>query len=724
MMKKVLALLIDDDVTQYAFIKRQCSHFSILEVQLDWVDSMEDAKARIDNQYYDVYLIDYQLREGLGTDLILYATQHKQHAPMILLTANESIDTDLEAMKVGASDYLTKQNLSAHTLERSIRYALERRETQLELSSATQQLEALNAEMREDLNHAGKTQAASLPLTLQSNFLKSAVSYIPYMEVSGDTYDFYMTQSGVCNIFIGDATGHGTAAALITMMTKTGISRVDPFTPTNRLIHSLNTRFFQSIPEGMMMSAVYGRISPEGYFTLCNAGHPPVLVFSAKEQQILSLKATGLPLGAFEFPPPYEEIEYQLRDGDRVFFYTDGLFETRNSQDEQYGLPRLMQFIQHHAHQELPLLLEALILDSHVFSEKKVYEDDFTILAFEYVDPYGVGESAHLQTGSNRQELIDHLRKLKKARSFQSVPFELLEQLAPLSTLVEYDPGCEILQQGHSNRNLYILLEGRIAIVADGKKVSELRRMGDIFGELSTLNQTLCSASVVSSTHIKVIAIDIEQIHQILVQESEQLPSVLYRAFAMILGDKLVLATQKARFFEDFRQIMEHINILKQIKQNQYKITPIPQSLEFLISKAIQETPSEILRVIPLNIQPFTDQIVLIDPEVFHQVMIRLLDNAIRFTVEGHVTISVQFESQNLQILIEDTGSGCDPAKIDQIWDPFYTADSSSSLDPFHAGLGLAVAKELIHLHQWTLFLKSQLGLGTTVSLHIPTTTI
>jgi two-component system, cell cycle sensor histidine kinase and response regulator CckA len=125
----IRALLIDDDEDDYILTRDWFDEFQSLDCQLEWVNNYHaglDAMA----SHYDVYLIDYRLGEVDGLELLRQAIAGGCCAPIILLTGRGDRAIDIEAMKAGAADYLEKSQLNAALLERSIRYALERRRSE------------------------------------------------------------------------------------------------------------------------------------------------------------------------------------------------------------------------------------------------------------------------------------------------------------------------------------------------------------------------------------------------------------------------------------------------------------------------------------------------------------------------------------------------------------------------------------------------------------------
>ncbi|HEY9604290.1 MAG TPA: response regulator [Allocoleopsis sp.] len=126
----VKVLLVDDDEDDYVLT---CGWFSEMEgarFELEWVATYEAAIEAIAHHRHDVYLLDYRLGERNGLELLREAVANGCSAPMILLTGQGDHEVDIEAMMAGASDYLDKSQIGAPLLERSIRYALERKQTE------------------------------------------------------------------------------------------------------------------------------------------------------------------------------------------------------------------------------------------------------------------------------------------------------------------------------------------------------------------------------------------------------------------------------------------------------------------------------------------------------------------------------------------------------------------------------------------------------------------
>jgi PAS domain S-box-containing protein len=130
----VKVLLVDDDEDDYILTQGWFTEIEGIRFEVDWVASYEAALKAIAKNQHDVYLFDYRLGERTGLELLQEAVANGCKAPIILLTGQGDHEVDIEAMNAGAADYLEKDKLGAPLLERSIRYAIERKRAEQKIS--------------------------------------------------------------------------------------------------------------------------------------------------------------------------------------------------------------------------------------------------------------------------------------------------------------------------------------------------------------------------------------------------------------------------------------------------------------------------------------------------------------------------------------------------------------------------------------------------------------
>jgi PAS domain S-box-containing protein len=122
-------LIVDDDEDDYFLTSELIRNIPSSGFTINWCYSFKDALAQMRSRNHDVYFIDYLLGAKTGLDLLKEAIAAGVEEPIVLLTGKGNQKVDIEAMQVGAMDYLVKGELNEEKLERSIRYALERAST-------------------------------------------------------------------------------------------------------------------------------------------------------------------------------------------------------------------------------------------------------------------------------------------------------------------------------------------------------------------------------------------------------------------------------------------------------------------------------------------------------------------------------------------------------------------------------------------------------------------
>ena len=126
--EQIRVLLVDDDQGDFEMIRVMLSKAEHQSYKLEWVSTFEEALDAFDGSRHDVYFLDYFLEDRTGLDLLKEAKARGITAPFIMLTGRGSRTVDMEAMEMGASDYLVKGLIDPDALERAIRHAMERNE--------------------------------------------------------------------------------------------------------------------------------------------------------------------------------------------------------------------------------------------------------------------------------------------------------------------------------------------------------------------------------------------------------------------------------------------------------------------------------------------------------------------------------------------------------------------------------------------------------------------
>ena len=136
-------LLIDDDEDDFIMTRDLLEDIEDRHFQLEWARGYSHALEKVQRNDYDVCLVDYRLGEYNGLQLLVAAQDSGCRTPFILFTGQTNKEIDVEAMKAGAADFLVKGEITGPLLERSIRYAIERKRVEDKLAEAAERLAQL-----------------------------------------------------------------------------------------------------------------------------------------------------------------------------------------------------------------------------------------------------------------------------------------------------------------------------------------------------------------------------------------------------------------------------------------------------------------------------------------------------------------------------------------------------------------------------------------------------
>jgi sigma-B regulation protein RsbU (phosphoserine phosphatase) len=242
-------------------------------------------------------------------------------------------------------------------------------------------LECLSPSQRRALEHdlslASSIQRRLLPeQQFDAPGWEGYYHYEPHGAVSGDFCDVIRDGDETLILF-GDISGKGVSAALLMShlsaifrgLSGSGLPLVEIMERANRL-------FCAAIPAGSFATMVAARLLNDGGVELSNAGHVPPIVQNGRVDQ---LPPDGVPLGLF-CQSTYSSQRLRLKIGDRLVLVTDGVIESTNGRDAEYGLDALSQIVEFHPNEEPCDLAKRLIADAARFRNGRRADDDITLM--------------------------------------------------------------------------------------------------------------------------------------------------------------------------------------------------------------------------------------------------------------------------------------------------------------------------------------------------------
>ena len=153
--RPIRVLLIEDDQDDYLLTRDLLDEIVEPRFELVWIDDYERGLEAVIAQNYDVALIDYRLGARDGVELVRTARASQCAAPLILLTTQNDRETDLAAMRAGATDFLSKRDITSDLLERAMRYAVQQHRLEQQRMELVQ---AQSARMAAERANEAKTQ--------------------------------------------------------------------------------------------------------------------------------------------------------------------------------------------------------------------------------------------------------------------------------------------------------------------------------------------------------------------------------------------------------------------------------------------------------------------------------------------------------------------------------------------------------------------------------------
>jgi sigma-B regulation protein RsbU (phosphoserine phosphatase) len=267
---------------------------------------------------HDLVLIDMNYARDTtsgaeGLALLDMLRAQMPEIPVIVMTAWSTIELAVDAMRRGATDFITKPWDNERVLD----------------------LVARQTARQNELSIAQRVQRRLLPRPRFSVAgMEGECVFRPAGEVGGDLCDVFETGPDSAAFLLGDVSGKGTGAALLMANLHGTIrSNHDLACEPARLITRVNRLFYQSTAPEHYATLLFGCYdSATRTLRYVNCGHPPAVLLRANGE-VERLDATGLVLGAFE-GAVFEERTLQMRPGDRIVLFSDGVSEAGPNEDD------------------------------------------------------------------------------------------------------------------------------------------------------------------------------------------------------------------------------------------------------------------------------------------------------------------------------------------------------------------------------------------------------
>ena len=329
----------------------------------------------------DLILLDIMMPEMDGYEVCrrLKANPDTRDIPVIFLTSQTEAEDETKGFEVGAVDYIHKP-FSAAVVKARVRTHLMLREAHAQIA---QQLVEINTE----LEMARQIQLSILPSTTPKiTGMDIVARYIPMTSVAGDFYDFIVVDERHVGILIADVSGHGLPAALIASMLQVALTaQARHVSEPGKVLAGLNQALCGKFQHNFVTAAYVYVDLEKNTMNYAGAGHPPLLLWRKSTGSASQLLENGLVMGQFE-EATYDSLQVPIEAGDRFVLYTDGILETTNPAQEEFGTDRFMHFMETNNKLTAGPFADALLLELARWLEQppgEGHKDDISLLAID-----------------------------------------------------------------------------------------------------------------------------------------------------------------------------------------------------------------------------------------------------------------------------------------------------------------------------------------------------
>jgi len=163
--KSITVLAIDDDPGDITILRRNLAIIKDWHMEFVSSDNFESAQSILCDKHVDIIFVDYLMGSETGLDVLAKIRASGYSTPVIMLTGKGNEKVAVEAMQLGASDYLIKDTVSANNLERAIINAFDKYKLATKVEEQRQQLENKVKELEEALDHVRQLQGL-LPICM------------------------------------------------------------------------------------------------------------------------------------------------------------------------------------------------------------------------------------------------------------------------------------------------------------------------------------------------------------------------------------------------------------------------------------------------------------------------------------------------------------------------------------------------------------------------------
>ena len=380
-------ILVVDDEPQLERLIRQRFRKKIKSAEYEFSFAQNGPEALeilSQNGGIDIVLTDINMPKMDGLTFLTKLDELNKQLKAVMVSAYGDMKNIRIAMNRGAYDFVTKP-IDFEDLELTINKAIK----DLELLKIAQKAQKDLIHIRQELNIASDIQQSILPKNFNifpgdSHFEISA-RMIPANDIGGDFYDFFILDDKHLGIVIADVSGKGMPAAIFMAISRTLLKALATNSKSpNECLNDVNYLLTQDNPKSMFVTLFYGILNTEtGELEYSNGGHnSPFVVNETSEIKMLN-HCSGCALGVTA-DIDYKSDKIDLKPGNSLVLYTDGIPEAINGREEVYSINRFTSVFKDAHAKSCNQMIQNVIGEFESFTGGVPRSDDITVMVIKY----------------------------------------------------------------------------------------------------------------------------------------------------------------------------------------------------------------------------------------------------------------------------------------------------------------------------------------------------
>jgi len=360
----ITVLLIEDSSTEALLIQRHLAARASPSFTLYHETTLGAGVARLKQSAVDIVVLDLTLPDSRGLETFLTLNASVSGVPIVILSGVKDDWIAVEAVRRGAQDFFRKDEMISDSLGRLLQYAIERFHRQ---------------QAEREIASAGIVQSRLFPKQPPSiSGYDIAGRCNPANHVGGDYFDYFMADDRHLMVVVGDVSGHGLGPSLVMAETRAALRTAAATTEDVGVMIRLANELLYADEVNLFVTLFLGRLdTTTGGFSYASAGHPAELLRHDGTFEVLSSHEP--PLG-IESDTRFEVRQTDLRTGDTLFLYTDGISERLSESHEDFGMTRIRDLMTASTEWTAAQSIDRLFEQANSFADHGPAIDDMTAI--------------------------------------------------------------------------------------------------------------------------------------------------------------------------------------------------------------------------------------------------------------------------------------------------------------------------------------------------------